>query len=419
MLTQSKTVWPIKEDELRPGLNLVMSLAHADMGVLMLHDHTAGRLRPVVGQGLSPSQTAMFGEQPVADGPFGVAANEHRRVRLRDAWSDGALQDVARKVGFRHVEILPFFRPDGTLLGAFAIIFRTRHGSRRNARRLESFCADFMGLVLSQAYARAMAEDARARTASDAQEKVHFFARLSHELRTPLQSILGYVDLLRTGVPGPVARGQVAMLNRIAEGARIIVGTIDDLLTFSRLEAGHERFSLTAVSAKRALHAAEAILAPLAMERHVRLSVAPEGDDLVVVADEGKLNQILVNLTANAVKHTSSGGSVLLRCLREDGQIRFDVVDDGTGIPVENLGEIFGAYVQLAASPTHGFGGSGLGLAISREFAVGMNGKLSVSSEVGRGSVFSLTLPAAKPRERPTRRSTPRRDSDARASHTP
>jgi signal transduction histidine kinase len=403
VLVQSRPTWPLDQKELQPALHLVVALARADMGILMLHDEASDKLIPVVGHGLSAAQCALFEAHKPTDGPFAAAMAQHRRVRLRNAWNDSTtFRDVARAVGFRHVEVLPFFRPDGTVLGAFAIIYRTRHGSRRSAVRLESYCADVMAVTLSHAHARLQAEEARKRTAIDAQSKVNFFARLSHELRTPLQSILGYVDLLRTGVSGPVGESQVKMLARISEGARLIVRIVDDLLTFSRLEAGHEVFRVSAVPAARSMRAVEAIVSPLAEERGISLKVETPSNDVLVKADEDKLKQILLNLSANAVKHTSSGGQVRLSCSPNGESIRFDVEDDGTGIPLDKLGEIFGPYVQLAASPTHGFGGSGLGLAISREYAAGMDGSLSVSSEVGRGSVFSLTLPVgARERKRP------------------
>ena len=403
MLVQSRPTWPLDEKELQPALHLVVALARADMGVLMLRDEAKDSLIPVVGHGLSAAQCALFESHHPTDGPFAAAMAQHRRVRLRNAWDDKTtFRDIARAVGFRHVEVLPFFHSDGTMLGAFAIIYRTRHGSRRSALRLESYCADVMAVTLSHAHARMQAEEARKRTAIDAQAKVHFFARLSHELRTPLQSILGYVDLLRTGVSGPVGESQVKMLARISEGARLIVRIIDDLLTFSRLEAGHEVFRIGSIPAARSMKAVEAIVSPLAAERGVTLKIEPPPADVVVKADEDKLKQILLNLSANAVKHTSSGGLVRMSCSPNGESVRFDVEDDGTGIPIDKLGEIFGPYVQLAASPTHGFGGSGLGLAISREYAAGMDGSLSVSSHLGHGSVFSLTLPVGvRDRKRP------------------
>ena len=116
---------------------------------------------------------------------------------------------------------------------------------------------------------------------------------------------------------------------------------------------------------------------------------------LFVSADGDKLKQILVNLAANAVKFCGERGVVRISCQDEGDAVRFDVSDNGPGIPGDRLRDIFEPYVQLATPPLEGFGGTGLGLAISREFATGMHGQLTVASNLGRGSVFTLRIPRA------------------------
>ena len=141
------------------------------------------------------------------------------------------------------------------------------------------------------------------------------------------------------------------------------------------------------------MRAAEAIVAPLAIDRGVKLEVTPCEPDLTVHADADKVKQVLVNLAANAVKFTSRDGTVRLSCRVESESVSFDVEDTGAGIPADRLGDIFEPYVQLGAPLHDRYGGTGLGLAISHEFATGMRGKLTVASTVGRGSVFTLQLP--------------------------
>src|SRR4051812_18220106 len=186
--------------ELKPALQLVLAIARADMGVLLLHDEAGGTLRPLVAHNMTDAQCAMFGSHSPAVGPFALAMSEHRRVRVRDAWREAeTLRDAARSIGFRHIEILPVFQRDGRVLGALGMIFRGSHGSPRRADKLETFWADVVSLALSHAQARLEAESAQERTERTSEAKIQFLARMSHELRTPLQSISGYVDLLRAG----------------------------------------------------------------------------------------------------------------------------------------------------------------------------------------------------------------------------
>ena len=390
----STHVWPLSEGELLPALRLITTLAHADMGVLMLLDHSKHLLMPVIGYGLTESQRDRFGPQGDGDGPFAKALAEHRLVRVRNVWKDrDAWATRARELGFRNAEILPFFRSTGEALGVFAILYRTRAGSRRQAARLASECASLLATALSHADDQVRAEHARAQIARAAQAKVQFVARMSHELRTPLQSIAGYVNLLQTGKSKTLSDDQSRMLDRIAVSERILVHLIDDLISFSRLEAGDITYRFRPVSAASAIQMTEGVLMPLAQEQHVALQLDPGAADCVVHADEEKLQQVLVNLVANAIKYSPSGATVTLRC-RDDAEcVAFDVVDDGPGIPPEKLGDIFEPYVRLDPASSPGTAGWGLGLAISRELAAGMHGSLTVQSALGRGSAFTLRLP--------------------------
>jgi signal transduction histidine kinase len=394
VLTSSNHEWPLDTAELRPALALILALAKADMGVLMLHDQNDGTLSPVLGHGVTDSQIHLFGSHRAGAGVFGRAMTEHRRIRVRDVWRDkDELHDVARMLGFRHLDVLPFFGRDGRVLGAFAMLFRGAHGPPRRATRLQLFCADVVGCLLAHAQEQARADRARERIARTTQAKIQFLARMSHELRTPLQSISGYVDLLRAGTPEPLSPAQERMLDRIAESERILVHVIDDVITFSRLEAGHLHYNIGPVAARDIFRIAQAVVEPLATDRQVRLVVDDCPSDLMAMADPDKLKQILVNLAANAIKFTPGGGEVRLRCREDADWIWFEVADTGPGIAGDQLREIFEPYVQLGNPIVDRFGGSGLGLTISREFASGMSGDLSASSRLGTGSTFTLRLP--------------------------
>lgn len=394
MAVTSTPSWPLQEHELLPALRVITTLAHADMGVMMLLDSARQLLMPVIAYGLTHSQCERFGSQRFGDGAVGTALSEHRLVRVRNVWKNrDAWAQRAHELGFRHAEILPFFRASGEPLGVFAILYRTRSGSPRRSARLATECANLFAMALAHADDHAQAERARAQIARAAKSKVQFVARMSHELRTPLQSIAGYVNLLQTGRSTSLTAEQARMLDRIAVSERILVHLIDDLIAFSRLEAGDITYRFRPVSAASAIQITEGVVSPLALEQQIELQLDPVAPDAVVRADEEKLQQVLVNLVANAIKYSPPGAKVTLRCRDDADSVLFDVVDDGPGIPAEKLGAIFDPYVRLDSASSAGTSGWGLGLAICRELAAGMHGSLSVKSTPGHGSAFTLRLP--------------------------
>jgi signal transduction histidine kinase len=386
--------WPLDDAELDSALRLVLGAAKADMGILMLQDGTDGALRPAAVEGLTEAQRGILDAHRARDGPFAEAMNGRRLVRIPHAWrSDPPLGNLARALGARSLEILPLPRKESGAFGAVCLVFRSRHGSRRRFATVGAATAELVCCALAHAEAQQRIEAERRGLARTSQAKSQFFARMSHELRTPLQSIMGYVDLLQTGVAQPLSPAQSEMLDRIATSERLLVRVIDDLITYARIEAGHITYNIRPVPVDEILRTVESVVAPLARDHGVRLEVKPCAAAPAVSADGDKLNQILVNLAANAVKFTPAGGSVSVHCRNDRTWATFEVADTGTGIARERLDEIFDPYVQVGAPIVDNLGGSGLGLAISREFALAMGGTLMAASEAGRGSVFTLRLP--------------------------
>jgi len=387
--------WPLPAAELRPALELVLTLARADMTVLLLHDDTSDTLTPAAASGLDDEHVALMGAHRPGTDAFTVALAEHRRIVVRDAWDgDQSFGPLAQALGFRGIEIVPLFGLDGQIVGELVMMFRRARSTSKRMIRLVEQCGQLVVVAVSEARRRADAERARDRTEQAGRAKIQFFARMSHELRTPLQSIAGYIDLLRVGAADPPTPEQARLLARVHDSEEVLVHVIDDLITFSRLEAGHVSYQIAPVSAAEAIRIAHSVVAPLASSHNIRLETSACAG-LLVSADGDKLKQILVNLAANAVKFCGERGLVRISCQDEGDAVRFDVSDNGPGIPGDRLRDIFEPYVQLATPPLEGFGGTGLGLAISREFATGMHGQLTVASNLGRGSVFTLRIPSA------------------------
>jgi len=288
---------------------------------------------------------------------------------------------------------------EGHAIGAINYHFADR-------RRFSPDDRDFLMVLARQAtiaLERARLFDAEHEARQQAEEanraKSQFLTTMSHELRTPLNAILGYTDLLTSGVSGPPSDTQAVHLGRIRAGALHLTGVIEEILTFSRLEARTEQVQPESVDAVQLARGVVELLEHEASARKLALNAHLPDAPIPLTTDAGKLRQILINLIGNALKFTPTGG-VELRLEAVGGDVRFLLSDSGPGIPPEQLERVFEPFVQLDGSNTRPAGGTGLGLAVSRRLARLLGGDLTVRSEPGVGSEFVLTIPAA-PQEAP------------------
>jgi signal transduction histidine kinase len=203
------------------------------------------------------------------------------------------------------------------------------------------------------------------------------------------------------GVHGPVTPAQTEALLRIQRSQQHLLGLIDDVLNYARLEAGTTRYALEDVPVTRIVLSAEALVAPQLQAKGLSLEATACEPTLAVHADPEKVRQILLNLLGNAIKFTDRGGRITVRCAALDDHVAISVTDTGIGIAPERLESIFEPFVQVDARLTRTEEGVGLGLAISRNLARGMGpgADLSVHSTPGVGSTFTLTLPLASHRD--------------------
>ena len=281
-------------------------------------------------------------------------------------------------------------RKDGTLFWASVVITALRNAEGR----LVGFAKVTRDLTeRREAQLRSLAEARRAAAAEAANRtKGEFLAAMSHELRTPLNAIGGYVDLLELGIRGPVTEAQREDLQRIRRSQQHLLGVINDILNFTRIEAGQlsyadERVELFAISDD-----VLPMLEPQLIAKGMTLERGPRDPRAVVRADRAKVEQILVNLLSNASKFAPAGGRISVTCdvLGDCGRIL--VSDTGPGVPPEKREAIFEPFVQLGRSLTSAQEGTGLGLSISRDLARAMGGELRYSEE-GEGATFILELP--------------------------
>jgi len=221
---------------------------------------------------------------------------------------------------------------------------------------------------------------------------------MSHEILTPLNAIDGYVEVLTSGLRGPMNASQRADLERIRSSGRHLLRLVTNMLALARLEHGRLDVALDDVVLDEALREAGDLIAPQLARKGIRYEHESCGADVRVRADSNRLRQVLVNLLSNAHKYTESGGTVALRCVVSERDVHVEVEDTGCGIPSGQLQTIFDPFVQIGAgNPGTGVAsdGLGLGLTISRAIARQMHGDLTVRSVVGVGSTFLVSLPRA------------------------
>jgi PAS domain S-box-containing protein len=234
---------------------------------------------------------------------------------------------------------------------------------------------------------------ARAEAEAANRAKSEFLAVMSHELRTPLNAIGGYAELMSMGIRGSVTPQQREDLERIQTSQRHLLGLINDVLNYAKLETGNVHYDIQNVVVRGELARAEGLVEPQARAKGLQLTVGDCAPRATVRADADKLRQILVNLLSNAIKFTNAGGRIHLECTEEPTHMAFRVQDSGIGIPPEKIDAIFEPFVQVRSGLTRTAEGTGLGLAISRDLARAMGGELVAESVPGSGSTFTLRLP--------------------------
>jgi PAS domain S-box-containing protein len=223
--------------------------------------------------------------------------------------------------------------------------------------------------------------------------KSEFLAAMSHELRTPLNAIGGHLDLVDMGIHGPVTEAQQAAFARVKANQQFLLSLINDILQFAKLEAGKVEYRNSDLPAGDVLSEAMGMLEPAARHRGLRYERRWSEPVPNLLGDHDRVQQILTNLLGNAIKFTEPGGRIAASIDTDGDFVCIRIEDTGRGIAREKLESIFDPFVQAGQHREEEASGVGLGLAISRDLARGMGGDVTVESEAGKGSVFTLRLP--------------------------
>ena len=308
---------------------------------------------------------------------------------------DDAHLQLLLDLGLRSALIVPLVTR-GTVLGALSLL------SGRNGRRYgetdQQFAEELArraALAVDNALLHRAERSARVAADQANMAKMQFLAVMSHELRTPLNAIGGYAELLRLGLRGPVTEGQVRDLDRIASAQRNLLGLINDILNFAKVEAGQVALHMEDVPVLPLVSDLEDVIAPQVGAGGLVFDRDGCDPEVRVRGDAEKIRQILLNLLSNAIKFTPRGGRLELSTACERDTVRIAVRDTGIGIAPERLASVFDPFVQLDRTLTTSHVGTGLGLSISRDLARAMQGEIVATSTPEQGSTFTLVLPMA------------------------
>ena len=330
---------------------------------------------------------------------FGITGEE---AMLGDAWSALLHPDDRVLAAERWAHSLKTGEP-------YEVEFRLRNGSNSAYRwHLSRAMAqrDDEGRILRWFGTNTDIEDRRraeaelerlTREATEANRaKSDFLAAMSHELRTPLNAIGGYAQLIELGVRGPITEEQRIDLSKIRRSKDHLNSLVSDVLNFAKAGAGRVEYRMQRLEVRRTLGAVLEMVSPQAEEKQLRLKSPEIPADVCVTADEDRTRQILLNLIANALKFTDPAGVISLEVSADEAEVGISVSDTGAGIAPGDIERIFEPFVQAGRVGRSSDQGVGLGLAISRQLARAMGGDLRVTSKLGSGSTFTLTLPRSR-----------------------
>ncbi len=292
----------------------------------------------------------------------------------------------------------PLVDPSGTRIGTVVscLDVTAREEARRRVADMQARYAEELEQAIDARTAEILALSDELRAALAAKDEL--LANVSHELRTPLNVIIGLADVLARGLTGPLSDEQSRQIAMIKTAGRQLLALIEELLDMERLERGHVTNEPEPCDIRDILDELVAMMQPLAQERSVMLLLEP-GEPLPATVDVGALTQIVRNLISNAVKFTPAGGSIRVAGRREEEAVVVEVTDTGVGIAPGDLERIFEPFAQVRRDGEGKPHGVGLGLAISKRLAASIGGDLSVASEPGVGTTFTLRVVAPLPGE--------------------
>ncbi|HEV3160195.1 MAG TPA: GAF domain-containing protein [Xanthobacteraceae bacterium] len=330
---------------------------------------------------------------------LGRTVAQRRPIQIADVLADPdySVQDVQRKVGYRTILGVPILR-QGNPVGAIVLMRLTVRPFTDKQIELAQTFADQAGIAIENVRLFDEIQEKSRQLEEASQHKSQFLANMSHELRTPLNAILGYTELMADGAYGEPSEKMSAVLKRLENNGRHLLGLINDVLDLSKIEAGQLALELSDYSVQDIAQTVRSTLEPLAADKKLEFKVEvaprlPSGR-----GDGRRLTQVLINLVGNAIKFTDTG-EVAIKAEASNGSFYVSVRDTGPGISAADQAKLFQEFQQADNAITKKKGGTGLGLAISKRIIEMHGGRIWIDSTVGEGSTFSFTVPVRVERQ--------------------
>jgi len=381
-------------------------LADADSGTLYQFVESEGVFDPRANFGVSAEmiETLRGSRIGLGDGPVGRCAVDRAPVQVADVESSSRMSALWSHDGIRAVVAVPLLR-DERVTGALVIRRKVTGEFTPSTVKLLQTLASQSVLAIENARLFKESQAKSEQLAEASKLKSQFLANMSHELRTPLNAIIGLAEMLLEDARELERTAEIEPLERVLRAAHHLLELINDILDLSKIEAGRMDLHIETFAIGPLVADVAATIGPVAAKNGNQLEVHCPPDIGDMHADPTRIRQALLNLLSNASKFTENGRVTIdVARLRAQGggeEITLAVSDTGIGMSSEQLGRLFQEFVQADPSTTRKYGGTGLGLAISRRFCQMMGGDISVHSELGQGSTFTICLPARVDTVRP------------------
>jgi signal transduction histidine kinase len=371
-------------------------LSNTEAGAIYVFDDASREFRLRATYGMDDSIIAEIRDRHIRLGEtaIGRAVEQRMPIQVPDIQSDPSpVLDVIVRAGFRALLTVPLLGAD-RIVGAL-VVRRKEPGefTKDTVDLLQTFAAQSV-LAIQNARLFHEIEEKGRELAEASQHKSQFLANMSHELRTPLNAIIGVTEMLREDAEA--LKQDLEPLDRVLGAGRHLLALINDILDLSKIEAGRMELNLASFSLAPVIDEVVKTIEPLAAKNGNRVAVQCDGEIGTMHADQMRLRQALLNLMSNANKFTERG-TITIDAHHRQGNggdwITLAVTDTGIGMTPEQMGKLFQEFSQASSSTASKYGGTGLGLAISKRFCQMMGGDITVASEPGRGSTFTIRLP--------------------------